>query len=268
MESVPPGEDPIAWVRYGRAAPLATVKQEVRQMSLPTVGTHAATAAEASIYESDGGAVMLAIRCATTDGCTITTHQCLVQKDGTPSERTLKNLREVFGVDMANPFDLVDKINAGDPTEFDIVVEADTWEGKDTVRVAWINPKGKSGGAALKQGDRSTILAKYGAKFRAVAGPVPVKPKAPAAPKPPPPTPAAEDTRASRYGASTMERAWQAVCQGTPGLDQQKRADAWRAYLAKQYPGKQQGDLTPEEWGEVEQKAPRAIDAATADIPI
>ena len=34
--------------------------------------------------------------------------------------------------------------------------------------------------------------------------------------------------------------------------DQNKRADAWHAYLAATFPGQTQSDLTPAEWGQVE----------------
>ena len=272
LETVPGAEDPIAWVRYARACPLDTVKG--RTTMLPTVGTHTAHAGERSVYESQSGALMLALRCEVDPNTAIVSHQCLMQKDGTPNQRTLDTLRQVFGWDGTDPFWLVDTDLSA--VEFDIVVEPDSYEGKNTVRVAWINPKGSSHGGPLKSGDRTTILAKYGAKFRAVAGPQPVaraaapKPQSPAAP--PAPRPAAPAPRPPQppnvpVAGASMEDAWKAFCNapGAPANDQDTLTAKWYALVADLGGGRPQAELTREDWGRIKTAA---ANAWMAELPI
>jgi hypothetical protein len=114
----------------------------------------------------------------------------------------------------------------------------------------WLNPVG----GALKTplaADRRSVLAKYGSKFAALAGavPVPVKP-APAAPKAPPvPSPVRPST--INYQPSTMENAWAALNEAHPTQSGEANEKLWFDTIARLFPNKSNTDLTPHEWGKL-----------------
>lgn len=241
---------------------------------LPQPGRYTVTAPERSVYESKGGALVFSAKCLLEDGCTITAYQTLVLKDGTLSEMGITTLREVFGWDGHDPMWLQDEDLGGMP--FDITVEPDTdQKGQPTVRVTWINPVG-AGGGTLQKGDRKAILAKFGAKFRALAGggapaaarPVPPAPAVKPRPVPPPlapisapkPPPAASPSPNPAVAGATMEDAWRELC-CAPGApkDHDALASRWQTLVAEVCgENRPATGLTPADWANVKAAAVNA----------
>ena len=144
-------------------------------------GTYTCKTTAATIYEAPSGAVMCRIG---IDLGLLTGGICLVQKDGTLSERGFKDAQAILG--LSGPWDWA----AWD-------AEPESWAGHDveavieTVQsvkgefssVKYLNPPG---GQKMEKADGRALAAKYGAKTRALFGGVPAAPaKKPAAPKPP-----------------------------------------------------------------------------------
>ena len=196
-------------------------------------GTYDCKTEAVTIEEFDSGAVMFL---ASLD-IGLRGALCLIQKDGTLSERGFKDAQTILGW---TDWDW-DKFS-GEPTDFaglevSAVVETVQGDRGEFSSVKYLNPPG--GGQQLKRADAKTLAAKYGAKTRALLGgtsapPPPAKPKAPP-PSPPPTGP-----------TSTMEDAWAEYCKAGNSDD----ADAWYGYI-KDVTGKEQNDCTPQDWGKI-----------------
>jgi hypothetical protein len=189
-------------------------------------------------------------------GQNIDTSICFKAKDGSWMTRTIENMQEVFGMHGANPFwmQFENPDNAADARErnltdkkFNIVVEAEEFNGKTTAKVKWINPLGSSGGWTPKPVDRKSILAKYGSLFRAMGGSAPTKTATPPpAKKSTPPPPQTGPT-------ATMEEAWEECCKAH-NMEEQNSTSAWQTEMAQMFPGKTNSDLTPHDWGRLKEK--------------
>jgi len=193
-------------------------------------GTYQCKTTAATIYEAPSGAVMcrIALDIGLTGGI------CLIQKDGTLSERGFRDAAAILGIEG--------------PWNWDAWgVEPDAWAGHDveavveTVQgdkgefssVKYLNPPG---GGRMEKADAKGLAAKYGAKTRALFGGAPAKPAPKPAPKAPPPKPAGK--------TATMESVYEAWTKANlAGTD-----EAWWAFV-EQSTGKAQNDCTPEDWG-------------------
>ena len=206
----------------------------------------------------------------------------LIKKDGTPQTRTIDTLKKVFGWDGTDPFWLADQQFEG--VEFDIVGVHDKYtpegsdEEKTVFKIQWLNPVGEAGGFQMpEQGDRKSILAKYGSKFRALSGGskpavAPAKaaaatqaaaPKAKASgttstsksPGPPsgPPKKAPLKTASGQARTSTMEEAWGRLQEVRPDVTaEDELATIWYAMIEELFgEGKTNSDLTIQDWGKV-----------------
>lgn len=136
-------------------------------------GTYAARPGAASVYESDKGALVLALVVSIENGPELKSYHTLVNRDGSINTRTVENLKAWSGWDGVDPFWFMANDLSGVDVEIVLVNEPGFQDpNKLFPKVKWVNPPGgghKMPGCA----DRSAILAKYGAKFRAVAGGVP-----------------------------------------------------------------------------------------------
>lgn len=237
---------------------------------LPQPGRYTVTAPERTVYESKGGALVFAAKCLINEQTAITAYQALVQKDGTLGERTIKTLREIFGWDGVDPMWLQDTDLGA--VQFDITVEEELDDqGKPRARVTWMDPVGRANGGGLPKGDRNAILAKYGAKFRAVAGgkPMASRPAAPkvqpalppAAPKPTPAPAAPSQPPLAPVAGATLEAAWNALC-AAPGApaDRNLLVVKWHALVAEVAGDRPQDALTPEDWAKIAAAAETAWD--------
>ncbi len=216
----------------------------------------------ASIYEAPSGAVMCSM-VVDVNGNHLKGGLCLVQKDGTLSERGFKDVQEIFGWndwDWAK-WDAEPEAFAGFPVQ--TVVEVVQGDRGAYSSIKYINPAG--GGQRLEKADAKSLAAKYGAKTRALfggstpstglrAGPLTAggaakpataaRPSAPRAAVPPPPAPPA----AGR--PSTMEECWDVFCKEHPGKAERELYAVWAQEITR-ITGKGQNDCTPEDWGVV-----------------
>ena len=188
--------------------------------------------------------------------------------DGTLSEKTVNRLRACFpswdgdigsleqGHCCRGVAVLVTVENEQDRTD------ATKW----WTRTRYMNPPGGacSGAATLPDKEsRATLVSKYGARFRALAGGTPaaagtavVPPKAPP-PTARPPVPAsagpgpAPRQPAPPAAVSNLEDCWEALCKRHPDELREQVGERWFALLARVVPGKDQADFTPEDWGRV-----------------
>jgi hypothetical protein len=118
-------------------------------------------------------------------------------------------------------------------------VEDEEYEGKKRRRVRWINSNNSDGAGSLKGSDIKMLAAKYGSKFRALSGGVPVKPTTATTAKP---KPQAGDV-------SSIEECWELLRKAHPGSKQAELENEWREILAAACPGKR--DFKPADWQKV-----------------
>ena len=222
----------------------------------------------ASVYETESGALMLALKFQIAgDGPIITARQCLVsgrnaKNPSTVMENAIKSLKSWSGWDGSDPYWFIDT----DLSEIDVelVVENESYQDQQGntrtgPSVKWINKPGSGAGKALPDAaDRKLILAKYGSKFRALSGGVPAKAPAPRAPTAAP-APTAPPAR-KRTAKEAMEAAWAALEKATPDTEQAIRETRWFALIDET--GSPADALTPEVWDAI-----RAKIESTADLP-
>jgi len=226
-------------------------------MAMMEAGTYPGTTVAASIYEAPSGAVMCSM-VVDVGGAHLKGGICLVQKDGTLSERGFKDAQEIFGWndwDWAK-WEAEPETFAGFPVQ--AVVEVIQGDRGEFAAIKYINPAG--GGQRLEKANAKGLAAKYGAKTRALFGgstsltaggapaggtarPAPAaRPNAPRAAASPPPAPPA----AGR--PSTMEECWDVFCKENPGKAERELYTVWAREITR-VTGKGQNDCTPEDWG-------------------
>jgi hypothetical protein len=218
-------------------------------MALMEAGTYPGTTVAASIYEAPSGAVMCSM-VVDVGGSHLKGGICLVQKDGTLSERGFKDAQEIFGWSDWDwgKWDVEPESFAGFAVQ--VKVEVEQGERGEYSVIKYINPAG--GGQRLEKANAKALAAKYGAKTRALFGGSPAaaaKPAAaarPSAPRaaPPPPAPPAN------LKPSTMEACWDAFCKEHPGKAERELYAKWAQEITR-LTGKGQNDCTPEDWGVV-----------------
>jgi hypothetical protein len=204
-------------------------------------GTYDCKTTAATIYEAPSGAVM----CRIGLDIGLTGGICLVQKDGTLSERGFRDVQAIFGWSDwdwgrwgGEPED-----HAGHDVQ--AVIETAQGERGEFSSVKYINPPG-GGSQALPKADAKSLAAKYGAKTRALlGGTAPAAPKPPAAGKRPPPPATKPPAK-----PSTMEDCWAEFCKANEGTPETELYDAWHAKVLN-VTGKTQNDCTPADWGKV-----------------
>ena len=226
-------------------------------------GTYAARPGAASVYESQGGALVLALVVKVADGPELKSYHTLVNKDGAINTRTVDNLKAWSGWDGADPFWFMEHDLSNVEVE---VVIANEPGFQDPTRmfpkVKWINPPGGSGSGVPEAADKRVVLAKYGAKFRALAGGVAVggastakvardaKEMGSGLPptRPAPPVP----VRPPVIAGSTQAAAWGRLCQLGANLTPDQRESIWFACVDAT--GMDQVDMTPAGWAQVTAK--------------
>jgi hypothetical protein len=215
-------------------------------MQLPPPGDYVAKLnARMVVYEAKSQALCIAIPCIISQGdhtgFTTKATVTLVKSDGTVMTNGLENLKTIFGWDGLDPFALMDS----DYKDIEFALaECKHENGEDSktyFKAGWVNALG--GGMKMPEAaDRRSVLAKYGSKFRALAGGAAVKPAAPKAAVPALPKPA---PAAPTGPAATMEEAWEACCKNNVGNEE----PSWFAAMASMFPGKTNTNLTPQDWG-------------------
>jgi hypothetical protein len=217
-------------------------------------GTYEGVTTSAVVNEAKSGAVMCYMQ-VDVQGVNLRGAICLVQKDGTLSDRGFKDVQAILG--QSGPWDWAQWDN--EPESFagravlcvvqDHTFTKDDGEEVTVSEIKYLNPIG-GGATPLAKGDIKSIKAKYAAKTRAMFGgeTTPAKPSAPKAPKaaPKPPAPAAKTV-----ADSTMEACWDKFCENNTGKAEKDLYDMWPKAIADATGGKAQNDLTPQDWGMV-----------------
>ena len=222
-------------------------------MALIEEGAYPGTTVAASIYEAASGAVMCSM-VIDISGVQLKGGICLVQKDGTLSERGFKDVQEIFGW---RDWDW--EKWGQEPETFAgaaVQVKVETIQGDRGAysSIKYINPAG--GGQRLEAANAKSLADRYGAKTRALFGGSPAKAAAkPAAPvtrpapvAPPPPQPATPSLPALNVPPSSMEACWDAFCRENPGKAERDLYREWAEYI-KTVTTKGQNDCTPDDWG-------------------
>ena len=234
-------------------------------MALIQEGTYEGLTVAASIYEAPSGAVMCSM-VVDVGGTHLKGGICLVQKDGTLSERGFKDVQLIFGWsewDWAK-WDQEPESFAGAAVQ--AVVETIQGERGEFSSIKYINPPG--GGQRLEKANAKGLAAKYGAKTRALFGgvsqtaggsgqgavvrkapsphPSPLKGEGELRMPPPPPAP----PPAVAVNPSTMEECWEQFCQVNASKTELELYDLWPKFV-KEVTGKTQMEVTPQGWGKV-----------------
>lgn len=208
-------------------------------------GTYEGVTTAASIYEAPSGAVMCNML-VDIGGNVFRGGICLVQKDGTLSERGFKDaaaILEMQGWDWG-VWENAPEHFAGHAVQ----AVVDTVEGDKGPfsSIKYLNPPG--GGSRLEKGDAKSLAAKYGAKTRAMMGGTPAaKPAATAPVKTPPPAP----KPAAQTGKTvTMEDCWEVFVKCNPTKSELELYALW-AEAIKTAAGKEQNDCNAADWAKV-----------------
>ena len=208
-------------------------------------GTFNAVCQKAVFWTSDKGAEMVDISGTINDGSNeaFTASICLVQKDGTVSQKTVDLFRSAF--DWRGDFNAMDV--AGKAVEIVTGWETFTKEDgteKQTLRVKYLNAIGGS----RKMADGNQLNAKYGSKIRALIGNVSTQPTSnapslpPAAMTPQAPAPILKATQDEAY-SMLFERL------NKKGIADAQINERWFADIAAT--GVPQTEITPAQWGQL-----------------
>ena len=231
-------------------------------MALIQEGTYEGVTVAASIYEAPSGAVMCSM-VVDVGGTHLKGGICLVQKDGTLSERGFKDVQLIFGWSDWDWAKWSQEPEAFAGAAVQAVVETIQGERGAFSSIKYINPPG--GGQRLEKADAKGLAAKYGAKTRALFGgvsqsaggsgqravgekkpspqPSPLKGEGEARTPPPPPA-------AAVVAPSTMEECWDQFCQVNRSKTELELYDLWPRFI-NEVTGKTQMEVTPQSWGKV-----------------
>lgn len=142
-------------------------------------GRYTATVESAELSQSEKGTPFLALLCKNEQGDELAAYLYL---SDAAVERSVKTLREVFGFD--NNFETVVKQVTGRTCS--IVVEMETYEGKERAKIKWVNTVG--GSTAKPLDNAASLLAQLSAKAKRIPAEAP---KAASSARPAPPAPKA-----------------------------------------------------------------------------
>jgi hypothetical protein len=199
------------------------------------------------------------------DVMTITGYFYLENKDGAINTITVENLKAALGWDGAD----LEWFAQADLTEHpvQVVLAFEQYQGKDKLKVKYLNPHGYVSKDGVSQGDEATvsaISARLGSKLRALGGGTQKKsppPRAAAPKSPPKKSPPAKAPTAAPTAGCTADEAWAAfVAAGEAlGLPDEVLQTQWFAALTAMFPSKQPENLTPVEWGKVKSEASQRV---------
>ena len=121
------------------------------------------------------------------------------------------------------------------------------------MKVKFVNPAGGGGGNQIANSDRKALMAKYGAKLRAVSGGTsPAKKSAPAKA---PAAPVQKAPPAAKKSAATTPSdvivCWKVISDAMADKPKEDLETQWFAILKDVCGEKDQSEYTPQEWGKV-----------------
>lgn len=201
-------------------------------------GTYQCKTTGATIEEYPSGAVM----CRIGIDLGLVGGVCLIQKDGTLSERGFRDVMAILGIEGSWDWAAWERAPeewAGHDVE--AVIETVQGEKSEYSNVKYLNPPV----GRMAKADAKGLAAKYGAKTRALFGGAPAAPAAKPKPTPPkaPPPPAPKPPSGL---TSTMELCWERWLE----LGGNGDPNAWYG-VVKDLTGKNQNDCQPEDWGKM-----------------
>lgn len=207
------------------------------------------------VGEHKNGCLIATMEFDIGEGRTISNTFWLTTKDGAVNTRSIETLKEIFGWDGADPFWLEDHAAEFADVPVELVIENEEYEGKTYPKVKWVNPPGGMGGSQVANGDRQALLAKYGAKLRAVSGGTSV-PKKQVAQSEPPKQPELVSPPVAKKACppSDMNACWKAL---TDSMAEKPRAEIeakWFEIIKDVHGDKPQPEYTPGDWGMVMEK--------------
>ena len=183
----------------------------------------------------------------------------MTTKDGAINTRTIDTLKTIFSWDGADPFWLEEHGAELSEIPVELNVENETFIGKGdgqehtALKVKWVNPAGGGGGNAIANSDRKALMAKYGAKLRAVSGGTTQAKKT--TPAKAPATPVQKSPPAAKKSAATTPSdvivCWKAISDAMAEKPKEDLETQWFAILKDVCGEKDQGEYTPQEWGKV-----------------
>ena len=197
------------------------------------------------------------------EGKELVHREWLELNDGTISDKTMKRLRECFPK-WDGTIEALEQGFCVQDVEVEVTVENE--QDKQDPEKWWTRtkfmdpPGGSSSGAALPgKANRASLVSKYGARFRALAGGTPAGDgkrktegpgKAGVQAGPPPVKPTAKPAEAP-CAPSTLDECWEALCKKHPDELREQVSDRWFKLLEGVGSGKDQADFGPEDWGRV-----------------
>lgn len=217
-------------------------------------GIYPARPTRQSVYEKENGAVVCCMEFDLGGGKFIKNYFTVIGKDGTLNTKCIANLKDLFGW---NGTDLAELAN-GDFTQIDVELVIENQPDKNDPtkvysNILWVNkPGGGPGQSEMPaSSDLKSLTAKYGAKFRAVAGPV-TRPAArtaapqtnAAGPRTPPRRPAAQGN------VSSEADCWAKSQSLRPNETDDEQAAFFWTCISQAVGSKTEG-ITPQEWGKV-----------------
>lgn len=157
----------------------------------------------------------------------ITGYFYIEKKDGSLNEINLDQLKNAFGWDGRDVFELQD-MEFTEPVQ--IQTEFETYDGVERLKVKWLYSGDSTPGVQkLDDAARKSVQNRLGAKLRALAGASTVNPPKPTgAPKKPDAKPA---SKAPAKPGPTQDTAWDALCESMKGESDEKINEAWFALL-------------------------------------
>jgi hypothetical protein len=233
-----------------------------------------------SVYEAGSGALCVAIplMILNADVAWSGKHtETIATSDGTLRERSIQNLKDIFGFDGSMSLrDWIASLPEVDPEnqcEFELAdchSEEYTPEAtqanpnpqpKQTFKIGWMNPVG--GGVKMPAAmDRESFLAKWGEKFKAIDTGKPVTKKETKAATE---TKAAGPARAAASGptrkttsaasrSSSLDEVWGGLKKLHPKDNDDQLSAKFYAAVDELAPGTNGENLSPQKWGEIADK--------------
>lgn len=189
----------------------------------------------------------------------------LTNKMGALNTKTIDQIKKWAPAwDGLDPYWFTEGTNFADCGAVEIVIKTSPYTNSngETVNwqdIEWVNPIDGGASAPIASADKASIMAKYGAMFKAASAstPKPVSlsalPSRPAA-APSRPAPAARPASTAKHanGLQGQGVVWDEYCASLEAnVTSAERDDKWFATLDKVAPGKDQADMTGEEWDKV-----------------
>jgi hypothetical protein len=225
-------------------------------------GTYRAVVKDISVYlrgEKERLTAAFKLEC---EGKELVNREWLELNDGTISDNTIKRLRGCFPK-WDGSVETLEQGFCVQDVEVEVTLENE--QDKDDpakwwTRVRHMNPPGggPKSAALPDKVSKATLVSRYGARFRAVAGGAQSpgirsqksevsNPKA----GPPPARAPAKAVPEAPVRPSSLEECWEALCKKHPDELREQVSERWFELLEKVVPGKDQGDFSPEDWGRV-----------------